>query len=331
MPEPWTPDDVLALSGGFQEPCVVAAAAQLQVFDALAGGPAAAPDLAARLGTDRRATAVLADALAAMGLLVKEGESYALAPGVADTLTEAGPHSVLRMVQHRANCLRSWARLAEVVRSGERAERGPSVLGEEGDRAAFIGAMADIAARTAPGLVAALGPPPFTHLLDVGGASGSYTIAFLRAQPQARATLFDLPAVIPMARRRLRQEGLLHRVGLAAGDYHADPLPSGVDLAWVSAIIHQNSAEENRRLARKVHAALDHGGRVLVRDVVMEPGRARPAAGALFAVNMLVNTPAGGTYTFDEIRGWLEDAGFADVRLLRRHEAMDSVVGARKP
>jgi trans-aconitate methyltransferase len=97
-------------------------------------------------------------------------------------------------------------------------------------------------------------------LLDIGGASGSYTEAFLQAYPGMRATLFDLPSVIQMAQRRLADTDLLDRITFVAGDYHKDELPAGHDLALLSAIIHQNSPEHNIELYGKIYRALQPGG-----------------------------------------------------------------------
>ena len=154
-------------------------------------------------------------------------------------------------------------------------------------------------------------------------------MAWLQAEPAARAILFDLPAVIPLARERLTACGVADRVALVAGDFDRDPLPRGADLVWLSAIIHQNSPDENRVLYRRVAEALEPGGRVLIRDIVMDESHTSPVAGALFAVNMLVATAGGGTYTLAEIREDLQDAGFDDVQLVRRDEGMHAVVAAR--
>jgi precorrin-6B methylase 2 len=226
--------------------------------------------------------------------------------------------------------MRRWVRLAEVVQTGRPVERRPSIRGEAGDEAAFIGAMEVVSAPVAPGIIDELGPPDFSHLLDVGGASGTWTIAFLRANPRATATVFDLPHVIPMAEERLSETQMSGRVRLLAGDFLADPLPTGADLAWVSAIVHQNSREQNRHLFSSVADALEENGQILIRDVLMDRSRTSPASGALFAINMLVATEGGGTFTFDELREDLEAAGFADVDLLRRDEWMNSIIRAVK-
>jgi len=102
-------------------------------------------------------------------------------------------------------------------------------------------------------------------------------------------------------------------------------------MAWVSAIVHMNSRAQNQAMFKKVSAALVPGGRILIRDIVMDRSRTSPVGGALFAVNMLVATPGGGTFTFDELREDLSAAGFVGVKYLRRGEGMDSVVCATKP
>ena len=77
--------------------------------------------------------------------------------------------------------------------------------------------------------------------------------------------------------------------------------------------------------------ALEPQGRIAVRDIVMEPCRTRPRDGALFAINMLVNTESGGTFTFEEFAEDLQAAGFVNPRLATGGETMNSVVMADKP
>jgi len=330
MNRSWTAEDVLEMARGFQPACVLAAAVDLDVFGVLRAGPLTAAATAEAMRTDPRATAVLLDALTAMELLRKQAGRYSVPPEVADLLTDAGAHSVVNMARHQANCLRRWVQLPQVVQSGRPAERKPSIRGEAADEAAFIGAMHNVSGPLVETVMEALQPLRFDRLLDIGGASGTWTMAFLRAAPQAKATLFDLPDVIPMARRRLTEAGLADRVTLVPGDFYRDPLPGGCDLAWISAIVHQNSREQNRELIAKVQAALAPGGTVLIRDIVMDASHVHPAAGAMFAINMLVSTPLGGTYTFEELRDDLAASGFAEATLLRRGEGMDSIVRATK-
>ena len=327
----WTAEDLLALARGYQGASVLAAAADLDLFAAIHSGAGTARAVADSIQCDLRGSEVLLDALAALRLLEKSGATYRLAPGLDRLLLEEGPHTVLAMVQHQANCMRRWGHLANVVKTGRPAECAPSVRGRAGDQASFIGAMDNISAPQADQVIQALQPLSFERLLDVGGASGTWTGAFLRACPAGRAILFDLPVVIPMADKRLTRLGLRDRVELVPGDFMADPLPPGADLAWVSAIVHQNSRAQNRQLFASVFRALASGGRIVIRDILMEATRTQPAAGALFAVNMLVATEGGGTFTFEELAGDLGSAGFVEAKVIRQDEGMNSLVAAKLP
>jgi hypothetical protein len=330
LDHPWTAEEILVLGRTYQGAAVLAAAADLDLFSALISAPRTAEQLSRKLRCDLRGLTILLDALASLRLLEKTGKQYALPAGLEAFLTPHGQQSVLSMAQHQANCLRRWSELARVVKTGKSAERRPSVRGEAGDAEAFISAMDNISAPTASQVIGAVRPLRFRHLLDIGGASGTWTIAFLHACPSAQATLFDLPHVIPMARQRLRAAGLNLRVQLVPGDFATEPLPPGADLAWVSAIVHQNSRAQNRRLFAKVFEALTPGGRIAIRDILMDQSRTQPLAGALFAVNMLVATEGGGTFTFDELREDLETAGFTRAAVRRQDKAMNSVIVASK-
>ncbi|MDT8301402.1 MAG: methyltransferase [Sedimentisphaerales bacterium] len=330
MTKKWTAEEVLDMARLFQPACVLAAAADLDVFTPLHEKPMTAQALASRLSTDLRATTILLDALVAMEFLTKQGNDYSVPENVAELMTEKSANSVLPMVRHQANCLRRWAALAGVTQTGKPAERTPSTRGEAADQADFIGAMHNFSGPIAAEVVGKLQPLKFDHLLDIGGASGTWTIAFLSAVPEAKATLFDFPPVVKMAERRIAEAGLGDRVNLVPGDFYADDLPGGADLAWLGAICHQNSREQNRGLFTKIHKALNDDGVVVIRDVVMDPSHTSPKGGALFAVNMLVNTPEGSTYTFDEYSHDLSEAGFGDVTLVHQDEFMNSLIRAKK-
>ncbi len=329
MSKSWSEQELMGQLRCFQPACVLAAAAELDVFSVLAPQGMTITEFCEACGTDTRATRILLDALAALDLLVKQDDTYRTAEGT-DSLTGQAERSVLPAVQHLANCLRSWSQLSRVCKTGHPAERGASIRGEQGDLESFIGAMNVFTAPDVDPVIARLGITDCCHVLDVGGASGNWTLGFLRAYPQARATLFDLSDVIPMARQRLEQAGVMDRVELVAGDYNTDDLPVGADLAWLSAIVHQNSRAQNRALYARIYAALADQGTLMIRDVVMDPTRTQPQAGALFAVNMLVNTPSGDTFTLEEYRDDLKAAGFHDIKQVYQDEWMNSLVRATK-
>lgn len=326
-----TPEAVLDLARNFMESRILLSGAELNLFTILTPVPMSAQEVAARIGGDLRALTILLDAFAALGFLVKRGETYQCPPSVSPFLSADAPKSVLPMVIHMANLWWKWSGLTSVVRGNNPSDEASASSQGTNELGAFIGAMDVIAGRLAPQMVAAVNPGSSRALLDVGGASGTYTLAFLQAAPEMKATLFDRPEVIKIARQRLGEAGVLGRVTLVAGNFYRDEFPQGHDLAFVSAIIHQNSPEQNLNLFVKVFRSLVPGGRIVIRDHVMEPNRINPKEGAVFAVNMLLSTSGGRTYTYDEIKAGLAEAGFVSIRLLQKGEHMDGLVEAFKP
>ncbi len=321
---------VMAEIRGFMNSRIILTAAELGIFTLLDERASTVEEIAGHLKTDRRVTERILECLVTFGLLAKEGAAYSVA-GEGVFLSSRNPETILPMVLHMCRLWKNWSVLSEIARKGTESQEIQGLKFDDKDWKAFIGAMHVAARGLSIEIAEACDLGRFRKMLDVGGASGTYTIAFLRRNPDMSAVIFDLQDVIPTARERILAEGLSARVELVAGDFYEDELPGGCDLALLSAIIHQNGLDGNLRLFQKVFRALERGGVVLIRDHVMDESRTKPAAGALFAINMIVNTREGDTYTFGEIRGVLEKAGFVDIKLTRQGEKMDCLVEARKP
>lgn len=326
-----SPETILRIARQFMESRILLSAVEMNIFSLLDEKPATARDLAGRLNADLRGLTILLDALAAMDLISKEQDIYLPATNAAVFLSDKSDRSLLPMLRHLVHLWESWSGLTHKVKKPDSTDLPDRAHQDNNELDAFIGAMHVVGEPMAQKIAAAVQPGNAKNLIDIGGASGTYTIAFLKAAPEMKATLFDRSLVIPMARKRLIKLGMLDRVTLVAGNFYEDELPGGHDLALVSAIIHQNSPAENIELFKKVSRAMVPGGRIIIRDHVMEPDRTEPREGAIFAVNMLVNTDGGGTYTFDEIKDWLVEAGFVKVRLLQAGKHMDALVEGFKP
>jgi SAM-dependent methyltransferase len=313
----------------FMKSRIILTAAELDLFSFIDEKPCSALTLAHERGFDVRATARILDCLSVMKLLAKIDDQYRVTDKGA-FLSSHHPETVLPMVLHMAHLWKTWSGLTDIVKTGPGSQRESGLKFSEQEWKAFVGAMHVAARALSKNIAEAYDVGRFKKLLDVGGASGTYTIAFLQKNPQLKAIIFDLEEVIPMARERVDAEGFSDRVEFVAGDFYEDELPVGCDLALLSAIIHQNSPQENINLYGKVFRALEKGGAILIRDHIMNEDRTKPPTGTLFAINMLVNTHGGDTYSFSEVKDGLESAGFSDVRLLRTGEKMDCLVEARK-
>jgi predicted O-methyltransferase YrrM len=321
------PDDLLRLVRGFQASRVVLTGLELDVFSAVGSG-ANADAVARSRAADARGMTVLLNALTALGLLTKQGDVFACTPAAARFLAAGSTDDARDALKHNLSLWQRWSTLTEAVVAGH------AVLSEElrarGDAwtVPFIAAMHRNAALRAPLVVAAVGAAGVERLLDVGGGSGAYSIAFAQANPELEAEILDLESVVPIAQRHVREAGLETRIRTRVGDLRRDELGSGFDLALVSAICHMLGPEDNRALFARIRKALVPGGRVVVQDFIVDETGTAPAHAALFAVNMLVGTEAGSTYSAAEYRAWLQGAGFAEVRLVELPGPSDLVIGA---
>ena len=320
----------MADARAFMKSRVILTAAELNFFTHLHEREISAATLAGELDLDARAATRILDCLVGFRLLNKANDLYSLTEKGA-LYSERHPESILPMIRHYNHLWDTWSSLTTVVQIGMDPETKPGIQMDEEEWTSFIGAMHVVGREVSEKIAQAYDLSGYRRLLDIGGASGTYTIAFLRKNPDMRAVIFDLERVIPMARKRIHKEGLAEKVELAAGDFYKDELPAGCDLALLSAIIHQNNIEENVSLFSKICRALEPGGTILIRDYVMDESRTKPPAGALFDINMLVATRGGKTYTFSQIEDSLREAGFEKVKLVRHGEGMDSLVEARKP
>jgi SAM-dependent methyltransferase len=309
---------------------VILTAAELNFFTRLGEKPCSAGELAGEKGLDTRAAAKVLDCLVTFNLLEKQAGVYKLTEN-GTFFSSHHPETVLPMILHMNHLWDTWSNLTQIVKEGRIRQPDSGIHMTDENRKSFIGAMHVAGRELAQKIAADYDLGRFKRLLDIGGASGTYTIAFLRRNPAMTAVIFDLENVIPMAAEKISKERIKDRVDLVGGDFYKDKLPEGCDLALLSAIIHQNSQEGNLELYAKIFSALEPGGTLLIRDHIMDESRTKPPAGAMFAINMLVNTPGGDAYTFKEVKEGLERAGFTNVQQVRYGESMDCLVAGQKP
>ncbi len=314
---------------GFRRSRIILSAYELGVFSGLAGRRKTSRQLAQTIGADARATDRLLNALCALGLVRKSGDRFANSEIASELLVAGRPH-FLAGLAHSANQWQSWHTLTEAVRRGSAVVRRKDGSGWKKRLPGFIAAMHERALPQAPKMVKLLDMSFVRRCLDIGAGSAAYAMAMVRSGKDIRAVAFDLPEVLALTRGYVRRAGLLERIDFVAGDFHRDDWGKDYDLVLLSAIVHMNGPEENRRLIARAAASLNPGGQLVIQDFIMAPDRTRPAAGAIFALNMLVATRRGDTYKAEELRGWMRGAGLKNVRLLKTPFDASLIIG-RKP
>lgn len=322
---------VLELIEAFRRSKTMFAAVALGIFDRLAGGPRTAASLAQ--GENIGALERLLDACVGLGLLRKRGAFYENTEVASVYLRRSSPRTLAGYVMYSNDALfRLWAHLEDAVREGghrwRQAFDGANELFRhfyrtEEARRDFLLGMHGLGLLSSPAVVAAFNLSPFTHLVDLGGATGHLAAAAKQRYPHLRATVLDLPEVVDFARR----SGLVGGVEWIAGDFFRDALPEA-DLFALGRVLHDWSEEKIRMLLGKIHQRLPPGGGLLIAEKLLDEDKTGPVSALMQSLNMLVCTE-GRERTLGEYRALLVEAGFREVQGVRTGAPLDAILARR--
>ena len=332
------PAPVIDLIEAFRRSKIMFAAVALGVFDRLAPEPLSASSLAGRIRANPDALERLLDACVGLGLLRKDGQTYACTPVALTYLRRSSPQTLAGYILYSNRMLYAlWGNLDDAVREGTARWTqtfqvdGPifdHFFKTEESKREFLAGMHGFGLLSSPRVVAAFDLGRFRRLVDLGGATGHLAVAACERYPQLRAAVFDLPAVIEVAREYISASGAGGRIDLAPGDFFRDPLPEA-DLFSVGRIIHDWSEAKIRALLRKVYDRLPAGGALLVAERLLDEDKTGPAQALIQSLNMLVCTE-GTERTLSEYAALLGEAGFAEIEGRRTGAPLDAILAVKR-
>ncbi|KAA6456282.1 methyltransferase domain-containing protein [Acidobacteria bacterium AB60] len=311
----------MQMAWGYVPPLLLEAAIRHRVFDILDQGPQTLEQVQKATGASARGLTALMNALVGLEFLAKDEQGrYALTPESSTFLVSTKPSFQGGFIKHSSEQLiPRWLHLNQVVATGNPVT---PVNVESSGGEFFHEFVLDIFPMSYPAaqtLAAHLnygssGEP--MQVLDLAAGSGVWGIAQAQASPRVQVTAVDWPEVIDITKKTSARFGLADRFRFVQGDLLDVNFGSGFHLATLGHILHSEGEERSRKLLAKTFAALAPGGVIAVQEFLVNPQRTGPVNGLFFAVNMLVNTQHGDTWSFEEIGAWLRDAGFRDPRLL---------------
>ena len=316
-----TPERIMQLAWGYVPPLVLEAAIRHRVFDLLDSGPKTVRELHEATGSSERGLRGIANVLVGLNFLAKdENECYSLTPESSAFLVSTKPSFQGGLLRHTSTQLvPKWLRLNEIVESGKPLE----AVNQEADGTGFfqklvgdIFPMSYPAAQALAGHLHLNGDSGKIAVLDLAAGSGVWGIALAQSSDEVRVTAVDWPDVVPVTRDTVARFGLTERFCFKEGDLLEADFGTGYKVATLGHILHSEGETRSRKLLAKTFAALESGGTLAIAEFLVNSDRKSPVIGLYFAVNMLVNTDSGDTYSFEEISEWLKEAGFVNARLL---------------
>lgn len=313
----WNQGKLLQVSGAYWQTCTLHAAVKMDVFSRIGKNSLAGNEIADKLNMPAKGIIVLLDALSAMGLLNKRGNSYANTKEALAYLSKTSEQYIGYMILHHHHLADSWVNMDKAFTTG-----GPiRNAGKSPDpkvRESFLMGMFNIAMAIAPGLAQSLDLSKCNSLLDLGGGPGTFAIQFCLHNPQLEAVVCDLPTTRPFAEKTIQRFKVEDRVSFKQGDYTKKDFSLGqtFDAAWLSHILHGEGPETAQIVIDHTVAALNPGGRILIHDFILEDTKDAPLFPALFSINMFIGTEEGRSYSQSELIHMLESAGVYDIARL---------------
>jgi ubiquinone/menaquinone biosynthesis C-methylase UbiE len=316
-----TPERLQQFGFANAPPLIISAAVNNKVFDALEGGPKTVEQIKKETGSSARGLRAIMDALVGLELLKKARQSrYSLTPESQAFLISEKPGSLAGFFGSILPVMISrWLRLTDIVRDGQ-----PTVaVNQDTEGTEFFSQLVETiipmsypgAQKLADHLKVAKAKQQ-VRMIDLAAGSGIWGIAVAQQSPRVRATAVDWAGMIPTTKRITEKFGVRDRFDFIEGDLSKANFGSGYDLATLGHILHSEGEQRSRQLLKKAFRALKSGGTIAIAEWLVNDDRTKPLPSLMFSVQMLVNTEKGDTFSFNEIKKWLEDAGFKKVRKL---------------
>jgi O-methyltransferase domain/Dimerisation domain len=287
----------------------------------LEDGPKSIDELAAATGASARGLRAIVPALAGLELLTRESDGrFSLTPESSAFLVSTRPAYLGGLLRHTSTQLIPiWLKLNDAVMAGKPANG----VNQEGTGGEFfhefvmdIFPMSYPSAQTLAAHLRETLPAAPASALDLAAGSGVWGIALAQVFPDLQITAVDWPRVLEVTGRSVQQRGFAGRFSLVPGDLLEADFGSGHNVATLGHILHSEGEQRSRLLLRKTFDALAPGGAIAIAEFLVNEDRSGPPSGLIFAVNMLVATDEGNTWSFPEIAEWLNQAGFENIRTL---------------
>lgn len=317
--KPVTPERLMQFAFGYAPTLMLEAAINHRIFDILDEGAKTVEQLSQATGASIRGLRILLNALVSFEFLSKDAEQkYTLTPESCAFLVSTKPSFHGGLFRHTSSqLLPHWLELTEIVRTG----KPSTAINHEAAGAdffqQFVNDIFPISYPAARELAEVLNVAA-THLpmrvLDLATGSGVWGITIAQQSPLVQVTAVDWQGVIPVTQQNVERFGLSDRMKCIAGDLLTADFGTDYHLATLGHILHSEGETRSRKLLQKVFEALASGGTIAISEWLVNESHTGPINATIFAVNMLVNSEEGETFSFAEISSWLTQAGFINAR-----------------
>ena len=324
------PGIVLSLCQGAWETKLLSVALELELFSRISRGADDVEKISKESGIDIRLLQMMVNSFKALGLIQeKAGRLRNSAEAERYLVQDSGEYVGDFAIIIGRDYYDIWKSFKEVMITGKPVRDDRVVrLSDPRYAEVHMKAVSDISKQPARELAERSGLSGKKSLLEIGGGLGTYSIALKRKNPSLKAVVFDSPFCCEFAERNISSLGI-KGITTQGGDYEKGELPSGHDVVMLTHVLQSIEPQKCEALLRKVHEALPSGGVAIVNEFLLEKGGSSPLFSTLFAFNAFMLSNGGSLHTVEDIRGWMENVGFRNVKAIKTSPVIISLVAER--
>jgi predicted O-methyltransferase YrrM len=303
----------------FAQDLFITAVSYFDLFNRLDKSPSDIETICKSLGIKPRPADVMMTLFKAYGFIKEKTNMYYTSETARDYLIKSSHFDLspyVNSLKDRPIC----EDMKKVLQTGKPANWAADKKGkdwatsmaDDGFAESFSAGMNSRGAYLANGMVKAIDLTGYKKLLDIGGASGIYSIILINKFPNLRATVFEKPPVDKVANYSINKFGLSKRIGVAAGDMFQDSLPKGHDVHLISHVLHDWDIKEVKTVLKNSYENLNPGGTIIVHDAHINKAKTGPLSVAEYSV-LLMFLSEGKCYSVTEMKELLGETGFKNI------------------
>ncbi|MHA2366762.1 MAG: methyltransferase [Candidatus Hodarchaeales archaeon] len=323
-------EEILEQVRGYWISSIIITAIELDVFSIIDDREVTVDSITESFPINKDGLERLLNALVSLNLLQKHDSIFANTFTAFTHLNRNSDQYIGHIILYHQTRYDVWGRLGESVRSGKPLAAASFLNPNQELIDNYARAMHARAKLDTPNIISRIDLSDCKHILDLGGAPGTFAVGFAEKYPNLQITVFDLPDMIPIAQEIVGEYNLANQINFISGNFELDAIGSNYCAVFMSQILSSLGSQEVHDLFKKVYSALKVGGRIILRDLILRNENTEPDIAVFRSLNVLLTTEQGRTYGVEELQEMLLDVGFLKPKFLQLMGPTDLVIAKKK-
>ncbi len=310
---------------GYWKSSAIITAIDLDIFTTIGTG-SSCPELANTLKLNQDALERLLDSLVNLNLLQKEKNTYFNTYNASKYLVKNQSSYIGYVALYHKSRYDVWGKLDRSLKTGKPLAAASFLAPDKEQINNYARAMSARAQLEVNDVLERIDLSDCKRLLDLGGAPGTFADAFANKYPSLDITVFDLETMMEISKEITHSNPKIH---LVSGNFDSDPIGSDYCGVFMSQILDSLGRKGVEDLFLKVYNALKKGGKVIIRDYILQNDNTESEVSMFRSLNVLLTTNSGRLYNFEDYLLMLKNAGFTNITFMQLSGPTDLIVAKK--